>query len=159
MTKQPETTAEPNIEEILTRLDNSKGTLVEALEQAGAADFTRDHGEGESLKHSLDRTVDELNFYYGRLAARALNLPQPPCLTRSDTGSLREGTMAVQVAHRRFTNLLHDLVPDDLAKVAADDELGSYTLQQVLELAIAQYKMRAHQVQRLAGTAPGHPRV
>jgi len=158
MTRQ-ETTAEPNIEEILSRLDGAKASLVEALEQAGDADFNRDHGDGESLKHSLDRTVDELNFYYGRLTARALNLPQPPCLTRSDVGSLREGTMAIQVAHRRFTNLLHDLAPDDLAKVAADDELGSYTLQQVLELAIAQYTMRAHQVRRLAGTAPGQPKA
>jgi hypothetical protein len=154
-----ETTAEPNIEEILTRLDGAKAALVESLEHAESADFTRDHGDGESLKHSLDRTVDELNFYYGRLAARALNLPQPPCLTRSDVGGLREGVMAVQVAHRRFTNLLHDLVPEDLAKVAADDELGSYTLQQVLEMAIAQYTMRAHQVQRLAGIAPGQPKA
>lgn len=158
MTKQ-ETTAEPNIEEILARLDQGKAALVEALEAADGADFTGEHGEGESLKHSLDRTVDELNFYYGRLTARALNLPQPPCLTRADIGSLREGVMAVQVAHRRFTNLLHDLVPDDLARVAADDELGSYTLQQVLELAIAQYNMRAHQVQRLAGTARGQSRA
>ena len=99
--------------------------------------------------------MDELNFYYGRLTARALNLPQPPCLTRSDVGALREGVMALQVAHRRFTNLLHDLVAEDLEKTAADEELGTYTLRQVLEMAIAQYTMRAHQVERLAGTAPG----
>jgi len=156
MTKR-ETTAEPNIEDILSRLEQGKASLVEALEAADPNSFERANGDGESIKHSLDRTVDELNFYYGRLAARALNLPQPPCLTRSDIGSLREGTMALQVAHRRFTNLLHDLVAEDLAKVAADDELGSYTLQQVLEMAVAQYTMRAHQVQRLAGIAPGQP--
>jgi hypothetical protein len=99
--------------------------------------------------------VDEVNFYYGRLAARALNLPQPPCMVRADFGSLREGTMALQVAHRRFTNLLHDLLPADLEKSANDAELGSFTLRQVLEMAAAQYAMRAQQVQRLAGQAPG----
>jgi hypothetical protein len=158
MSKQ-EATAEPNVEDILARLELAKASLVEALEAADPNGFESDHGDGESIKHSVDRTVDELNFYYGRLTARALNLPQPPCLTRSDVGSLREGTMALQVAHRRFTNLLHDVAADDLAKVAADEELGSYTLQQVLEMAVAQYKMRAHQVQRLAGIAPGQPKA
>jgi hypothetical protein len=58
--------------------------------------------------------------------------------------------MALQVAHRRFSNLLHDLEPGDLEKVGAEAELGSYTLRQILELAGAQYRMRAQQVQRLA---------
>ena len=58
--------------------------------------------------------MDEVNFYYGRLVARALNLPQPPCMANADFMSLREAAMSLQVAHRRFGNLLHDVLPDDL---------------------------------------------
>jgi hypothetical protein len=142
-----------DLEDLLRRLDEARTTLVETVGHAQADQFDTKNAEGESIKHALDRTVDDINFYYGRLVARALNLPQPPCLTRSDFGSVREGSMALQVAHRRITNLLHDIVPDDLAKVAADAELGSFTLRQVLEMAAAQYRMRAQQVQRLAAHA------
>lgn len=143
------------LEDLLRRLDDARTALVEALGRAPDELFEAETDEGESIKHSLDRTVDEMNFYYGRLVARALNLPQPPCLTKSDFGSAREASMALQVCHRRFTNLLHDIVPDDLAKTAADPELGTFTLRQVLEMASAQYRMREQQVQRLATQA--HP--
>lgn len=139
-----------DLEDLLRRLDEALTALVETVSQAPATQFETQDDEGESIKHALDRTVDDMNFYYGRLVARALNLPQPPCLTRSDFGTVREGSMALQVAHRRFSNLLHDLAPADLEKVAADPELGSFTLRQVLEMAAAQYRMRAQQVQRLA---------
>lgn len=150
-----ETNEAPNtdLEDILARLDASKTALVEAAQATPAKRFTAQNPEGESVKHSLERTVDELNFYYGRLVARALNLPQPPCLTKSDFGSLREAVMALQVAHRRFTNLLHDVLPDDLARIGADPELGNYTLRQILELAAAQYNMRSQQVQRIGAHA------
>lgn len=143
------------LEDLLRRLDEARTALIEAVGRAPADRFEVQNDEGESIKHTLDRTVDEMNFYYGRLVARALNLPQPPCLTRSDFGSVREGSMALQVSHRRFTNLLHDIAPDDLEKVAADPELGTFTLRQVLEMAAAQYRMRTQQVQRLAAHA--HP--
>ena len=65
--------------------------------------------------------------------------------------------MALQVAHRRFTNLLHKLIPEDLEKETTGDEHGEYTLRQVLEMAAAQYRMRAQQVQRLAEGAPTPP--
>lgn len=143
------------LEDLMRRLDEARTDLVETVGRAPADQFEVQNDEGESIKHALDRTVDEMNFYYGRLVARALNLPQPPCLTRSDFGSAREGSMALQVAHRRFTTRLHDVAPDDLEKVAADPELGTFTLRQVLELAAAQYRMRAQQVQRLA--AHVHP--
>jgi hypothetical protein len=136
------------LEDLLRRLDAAKQSLVDAL---GAADGTAfESSDDDSLKRTLERTVDDLNFYYGRLAARALNLPQPPCLTRADFGSLREATMSLQVAHRRFTNLLHDLLPADLEKRAEDQEHGSFTLQQILEMATGQYNLRAQQVQRLS---------
>lgn len=143
------------LEDLMRRLDEARTVLVDIVGEVPADQFEAENDEGESIKRALDRTVDEMNFYYGRLVARALNLPQPPCLTKSDFGSAREGSMAMQVAHRRFTNLLHDVLPDDLEKVAADPELGSFTLRQVLEMAAAQYRMRAQQVQRLAAHA--HP--
>ena len=147
------------LEDILRRLEHEKGVLMATLEGADNAQFVRPDAEGESMKYSLERTVDDVNFYYGRLAARALNLPQPPCMIRADFGSLREGTMALQVSHRRFTNLLHDLLPSDLEKSANDAELGAFTLRQVLEMAAAQYAMRAQQIQRLAGQPPDQLRA
>lgn len=148
MTENAEDKAD--LEDLMRRLDEARSALVEALGETPADQFAADSPEGDSVKHALDRTVDEVNFYYGRLIARALNLPQPPCLTKSDFGSAREAAMALQVAHRRLANLLHDVLPDDLEKVAADPELGSFTLRQVLEMAAAQYRMRTQQVQRLA---------
>lgn len=150
----PQQTSATNLEDVLRRLDAAKGALIAALEAPeAAAAFEAETDEGESVRHALERTVDDINFYYGRLTARALNLPQPPCLTRASYGSLREGTMSLQVAHRRFSNLLHDLLPADLDKVAGDPELGNFSLRQVLEMATGQYNMRAQQVQRLSAAA------
>jgi hypothetical protein len=150
----PQETSATSLEDVLRRLDAAKGALIAALEAPeAAAAFKAETDEGESVRHALERTVDDINFYYGRLTARALNLPQPPCLTRASFGSLREGTMSLQVAHRRFSNLLHDLLPTDLDKVAADPELGNFSLRQVLEMATGQYNMRAQQVQRLSAAA------
>jgi hypothetical protein len=142
-----------SLDDVLRRLDSAKQVLVDALSAADGAAFEAQNSDGDSLQKAAERAVDELNFYYGRLAARALNLPQPPCLTRAELGSLREATMSVQVAHRRFSNLLHDLIPEDLEKVATDPEHGTFTLRQILEMATGQYNMRAQQVQRLAANA------
>ena len=151
----PQQASAISLEDVLRRLDAAKGALIAALEGPDAADaFEAENEDGESVRRALERTVDDINFYYGRLAARALNLPQPPCLTRASFGSLREGVMSLQVTHRRFSNLLHDLLPADLDKVAADPELGNFNLRQVLEMATGQYKMRAQQVQRLYATGP-----
>lgn len=140
------------LEGVIRRLDAAKQTLVDALKSAEDAPFEAETSDGNSLRRALERTVDDINFYYGRLVARALNLPQPPCLTRAEFGSLREGSMSLQVAHRRFSNLLHDLIPEDLEKLAKDPEHGKFTLRQILEMATGQYNMRAQQVQRLAST-------
>lgn len=138
------------LEDILRRLEQARESLIAALNELNADHFQAETGEGESIKRVLERTVDDLNLYYGRLAAKALNLPQPPCLQRAEFSSLREATMALQVAHRRFSGLLHDLIPEDLEKVAKDPEHGAYTLRQILELAAAQYSLRAQQVKRIS---------
>src|SRR5207249_11751935 len=56
---------------------------------------------------------------------------------------------ALQVAHRRFTNLLHDLSNGDLEREGADPELGSYAMRQILEMATAHYVLRAQQVAQI----------
>ena len=137
-------------DDLLQRLDAARLGLVEALEASDHESFARVDSDGESIKRVTERMVDDVNFYFARLASRALNLPQPPDLVRADLGSLREAVMALHVAHRSFGTLLHDLLPPDLEKKAADPELGSYTLRQVLELAAAQYSQRAQEVRRLA---------
>ncbi len=142
--------AKTETDDLLQRLDGAGLALVEALEASDHDLFASDAAASESIKLVNERTVDDVNFYFGRLAARALNLPQPPDLVRADLGSLREGVMAFQVAHRGLGTLLHDLLPADLEKKAEDPELGSYTLRQVLELAAAQYNQRAQEVRRLA---------
>ncbi|HUF52593.1 MAG TPA: hypothetical protein VMR52_02315 [Dehalococcoidia bacterium] len=143
-----ETTASPaEIDEILERLDRARLAFVEALEASDHEAFEQARGdEAETVRRIVERTIDDVNFYFGRLVSRALNLPQPPCLGRAQISSLREGVMSFQVAHRRFSNLLHDLLPEDLEKDTSDPELGSYTLRQTLELTAAQYNQRAQQL-------------
>jgi len=138
------------LEDVLRRLEAAREELVETLQAIDGALFERENTEGDSIKTALERTADDVNFYYGRLTARALNLPQPPCMQKAEFMSLREATLSIQVAHRRFSNLLHDLVPADLGRTASGDDHGEYTLRQILELAIAHYKRRRGQVQDLA---------
>ncbi|TMB93457.1 MAG: DinB family protein [Chloroflexi bacterium] len=142
----------PDLDDILQRLEAARAELTETLKSADPDRFDKDNVDGESVKRTIERTADDLNFYYGRLAARALNLPQPPCLSRAEFSSLREATVSLQVAHRRFSNLLHDLVPGDLDRVASEDDNPQYTLRQVLEMAAAHYKLRAQQVKLLSAT-------
>jgi len=151
MTKRSRT-PQAELEDLLRRLELSREELVETLNATDGAQFESRDPDGESIKTVLERTADDVNFYYGCLAARALNLPQPPCLQKSEFMSIREATLSIQVAHRRFTNLLHDLVPADLDKVATGEDNASYTLRQVLEMAAAQYRLRRGQVQALSGT-------
>ena len=137
-----------DLEAVLRRLNEAHQVLIDALQSLDPGQFEKE-GDGGSIKRSLERTVDDLNFYYGMLTARCLGLPMPPCLGRSDFSSLREATMAVQVAHRRYTNLLHDLVPEDLEKTATDDQQVTYTLRQLIEMTAAHYTLRTRQVRAL----------
>lgn len=143
------------VDKLLLRLEESRASLVQALKGFDPSRFANEAGDGESLKRALERTADDVNFYYGRLVARAMSLPQPPCLQRADFSSLREATISLQVAHRRFANLLHDLVASDLERKAVDMELGNYTLRQILEMAAAHYALRTQQVSRLKEETAG----
>ena len=140
--------AEPDLEDLLRRLAEAHQSLVEALKSADPERFAKQDG-GDSVKEIVERTSDDVNFYYGRLAARAMSLPQPPCLQRADFSSLREAVAGLQVAHRRFTNLLHDLSSGDLEREGADPELGSYTMRQTLEMATAHYVLRTQRVMQI----------
>jgi len=144
------------LDDVLHRLESAREQLIETLTTLDGALFDRPNADGESVKTTLERAADDINFYYGRLAARLLNLPQPPCMLKAEFMSLREATLSVQVAHRRFANLLHDLVPADLARSASGEDHGEYTLSQVLEMAIAHYRLRLQQVRALA--KPTRPR-
>lgn len=152
-------TAVLDLESLLKRLEASRGALMDALETCDPDIFAAKSGEDESLKRTLERTADEINFYYGGLTARALGLPQPPYMEKSEFMSLREAKISIQVTHRRFTNLLHDVLPADLKRTATDaGGAGTYTLRQVLEMAAAQYRLRAAQVQRAASHMAGRAR-
>lgn len=145
--------AKHELETLLRRLNESSEAFIEALKQMEPSQFDVEPGGGTSVKRSLERTVDDLNFYYGQLTARCLNLPQPPCLGRSDFSSLREATMAVQVAHRRYTNLLHDVIPEDLDKSTTDDQQATYTLRQLIEMTAAHYNIRVRQIRAVTESA------
>lgn len=155
MTTEGSSAATLEAEDLLRRLEDARSSLTAVLKDAEPNQFAAEADGGESLKRALERTADDLNFYYGRLVARAMSLPQPPCLQKADFSSLREATTALQVAHRRFANLLHDLIPNDLERQASDPELGSYTMRQILEMATAHYGLRAQQVQRLLEQTAG----
>lgn len=143
------------LEDLLRRLEAARQALMDTIQDCPADGFEVEIEE-MSVKRALERTADDLNFYYGSLAARALNLPQAPCMQPAEFSSIREAAMSLQVAHRRFSNLVHDLLPTDLDKIATDQEHGTYTLRQILEMTTAQYNYRAQQVQRLATQAAGH---
>jgi hypothetical protein len=143
--------------DVLKRLESARAGLMEAVEASDLTNFEQQNGEGESVKRTIERAVDEVNFYYGGLVARALNLPQPPFVSNADFMSLREASMSLQEAHRRFGNLLHDVIPDDLERTAEDDH-ASYTLKQILEMAVAHYNRREQQLKALAPKPRKRPR-
>ena len=70
----------PELEDILQRLESAKAGLIDAIESSSADSFAKENAAGESVKKTLERAADEVNFYYGRLVSKALNLPQPPGL-------------------------------------------------------------------------------
>jgi len=142
-----------DLEDILKRLNESQDALLAALKEVGSDRFDVEASNGTSAKRSLERTVDDLNLYYGSLVANCLNLPQSPLLEKSDFATLREGTMALQVAQRRFTNLLHDILPQDLEKTATDERQATYSLRQLLEMTTAHYHLRVKQLDALGDRA------
>ena len=144
-----------DLEDLLGRLQGGHQALADAVEIAAPEDFERENEEGESVKRILERTADDVNFYYGSLVAGAVSLPQPPFMKAAEFSSLHEAKMSLQVAHRRFFNLLHDLTAEDLNRRASLESTVDYTLRQVLETAAAHYRLRARQLRNLRGSEPG----
>ena len=140
-----------DLEALLGRLQGEHQALVNAIAEAAPEDFERENEEGESVKRILERTADDVNFYYGSLVARAVSLPQPPFMKSAEYPSLREAMMSLQVAHRRFFNLLHDLTTEDLGRRTSLESTAEYTLRQVLETAVAHYRLRAGQMRDVRG--------
>jgi cellobiose-specific phosphotransferase system component IIA len=139
-------TATGELNSILQRLRDSHDALIKAIEKAKPEDFERPTESEDTTKRILERTADDVNFYYGRLVAQAVSLPQPPYMEHADFGSFDEATASIQEAHHRFTNLLHDLTEEDLARKTRLETTSELTLRQVLETAAAHYKLRADQM-------------
>jgi len=146
-----------DLEGLLRRLQQAHQALVDAIAEPAPEEFERENEEGESLKRILERTADDVNFYYGRLVARAVSLPQPPFMKAADFMSLREAAMSLHVAHRRFSSLLHDLTAEDLKRRTRLESTAEYTLRQVLETAAAHYRLRAEQIRNVRGNQQGKP--
>lgn len=138
-----------DLEDVLRRLQEAHQALVHAAAEPAPEDFERENEEGESVKGILERTANDVNFYYGHLVAEAVSLPQPPFMKTADFLSLREAMMSLQVAHLRFFNLLHDLTAEDLNRKASLESTAEYTLRQVLETAAAHYRLRAEQIRTI----------
>jgi len=136
------------MEGLLGRLRRAHRALMEAISEAPPELFQQQNEEGDSVKRLLERSADDVNFYYGRLVAQAVSLPQPPGMEPADFGSLEEAKASIQLAHRRLTNLLHDLTTEDLARTTRLESTSEYTLRQVLETAVAHYKLRADQLKK-----------
>ena len=137
------------LEDILKRLSESQDALLATLKDVDSGRFDVEAPNGASVKRSLERSVDDLNLYYGSLVANCLNLAQPPLLEKSEFATLREGTMALQVSQRRFTSLLHDVLPQDLEKTTTDERQATYSLRQLLEMTTAHYHLRVKQFDAL----------
>src|SRR3970282_2510872 len=126
-------TAVEEMEGLLGRLRRAHQALMEAMSEASPELFEQQNEEGDSIKRLLERSADDVNFYYGRLVARAVSLPQPPAMEPADFGSLEEAKASLHLAHRRLAHLLHDLTAEDLARPARLENTSVYTLPQGTE--------------------------
>jgi hypothetical protein len=142
------TTIAGELERVLGRLQQTQKALMEAIEEVTPEEFERQRQGGDSPKRILERAADDVNFYYGRLVAKAVSLPQPPYMETANFSSLREAMMSLHLAHRRFSNLLHDLRGEDLNRRTSLESTSEYTLGQVLETAAAHYTLRAEQIRK-----------
>lgn len=151
-------TATAEVEELLGRLQDAHLLLMEAVDGLEPARFEATNDEGDSMKRILERSADDANFYYGRLVAEAVSLPQPPGLETADFASHEEAKASLRLAHRNLWNLLHDLTAEDLERTARLESTGEYTLRQVLETAVAHYRLRSEQLKAIVeGQRKGGP--
>ena len=139
------------LEGILGRLQDGLEALIEAIEEATPEEFGRERQGGDSAKRILERAVDDVNLYYSRLVAKAVSLPQPPYMETANFSSLKEAMLSLQLAHHRFSNLLHDLRGEGLNRRTSLESTSEYTLGQVLETAAAHYRLRTEQIRNARG--------
>ena len=151
-------TAVVEMEELLSRFREAHQALMEAISAVAPEQFERANKEGDSVKRILERSADDVNFYYGRLVAQAVSLPQPPDLETADFQSLAEAEASLQEAHRRVSKLLHDVTVEDLNRTARLESTADYTLRQVLETALAHYRLRADQLRNIRRVSKRAPR-
>jgi len=137
------------VEPLLRDIEEAKQALLDACAQVTDEEFAWEMPQGQSIKGALEKAADDINFFYAMLVARALGLPPLPCLRNAEFLSIREAIMAIQVVHRRFTNLLHDLRPEALARTAQAQSGSMVSLRRVLEMTAQHYRSQAVQVQRL----------
>lgn len=133
------------MEGLLDRLRAAHRSFIAAVTKCDPDAFTDESEDGDSVKRILERSADDVNFYYGQLVAKALALPQPP-MEPAEFESLADARSALQLAHRRLTRLLHDVSSADLERKTRLESTAEYTLRQVLETAVAHYKLRADQL-------------
>ena len=137
------------IEPLLRDLEEGKQRLLDAVAQVTEAEFAWQPPQGDSIKRTLEKAADDVNFHYGWLVTRVRGLRPIPCLQPADFLSIREASISLQVVHRRFANLLHDLRPEELERTVNDEGQEPLTLRGVLEQAAAHYRQRAAAVERL----------
>ncbi len=139
-------TATKEVDALLNRFHEAQQALMGAITETTPDQFESTEEEDGSVKRILERSANEVNFYYGRLVAQALSLPQPPGMETAAFQSLEEAKVSLQVAHKRFSNLLHDMTAEDLERKTRLEGTAEYTLRQVLETAVAHYKLRTEQL-------------
>lgn len=144
-------TAIEEVEELLDRLQEAHLALMAAIADLAPEQFEQGNEEGDSIRRILERSTDEVNFYYGRLVAEAVSLPQPPDMETADFQSPREAKASLQVAHRHLSRLLHDVTAEDLRRTTRLESTAEFTLRQVLETAVAHYRLRADQISNARG--------
>lgn len=137
-------------EELLDRLRAAHRAFIAAVGKCDPERFADENEDGDSVKRILERSADDVNFYYGQLVAKALALPQPP-MEPARFESIADAKSALQLAHRRLTRLLNDLSAADLERKARLESTAEYTLRQVLETAVAHYRLRADQLRHVRG--------
>ena len=137
------------VEPPLRDIEEAKQALIDACAQVSDEEFTWAPPQGHSIRATLEKAADEVSFFYATLIARARGRPPLPCMQSADFLSIREAVIALQVVHRRFSNLLHDLRPQDLARTAQAESGATVSLRQALEMAAQHYRSQAAQVQRL----------
>ncbi|MFQ6019891.1 MAG: DinB family protein [Dehalococcoidia bacterium] len=133
---------------ILRDLEEAQQRFMMMVTQVTDAEFAWQPPDGDSIKRTLERAADEVNFGYGRLVARMLELASTACIPTAEFLSSREASVALQVAYRRFVNLLHDLRPQDLDRTVEDGPRTA-NLRGALATAAQHYRRQAKQVERL----------